>query len=453
MKIVIVGCTHAGVSAVKAIKTFHPEAEVVIYERDDNVSFLSCGISLYLSGEVEKLSDMFYETPEHLASLGVDVKIRHDVLAIDSKAQTLRVQDLKSNAVFDDHYDKLIMSTGSYVQVPPLFGIDDSRVLMCKDARQAELVKKETAAGQHIAIVGAGYIGVELAEAFANTGHKVTLIQGNAQLLNNYIDPCMSASIAKKLVSHGVDVRLNARVKAFEAGSGDVGITVETAAGNVEADVAIVCTGFLANTALLQGQVAMDRHGALLTNQWMQTSDENIYAAGDACAVHFNPTGKSAYVPLASNAVRQGYIVGRNVFGNIQKDLGTQATTAMHLFDHTLATTGLTLVRAKKEGIPADCVTYVGPYRPPFMPDHDDVRITLVYGTEDRRVLGAQLWSTHEITQSANAVSIAIQNRNTIDDLAFVDMLFNPHYDQPFNYLNLVAQLAVTQADHASTSD
>lgn len=447
MKIVIVGCTHAGVAAVKAIKEFHPEAQVVIYERDDNVSFLSCGIALYLAGEVDRLSDMFYETPEHLESLGVDVKIRHDVLAIDNVAQTLQVQDLKTNEVFEDHYDKLIMTTGSYVQVPPLFGIDDSRVLMCKDARQAELIKADTAKGQHVAIVGAGYIGVELAEAFANTGHKVSLIQGNAQLLNNYIDPGMSADIEKKLEAHGVKVYLHARVEAFEAGMGDSDITVQTAAGNVQADIAIVCTGFLANTSLLQGKVAMDRHGALLTNHWMQTSDENIYAAGDCCAAHFNPTGKSAYVPLASNAVRQGYIVGRNVFGNSQKDLGTQATTAMRLFHHTLATTGLTLVRAQKEGIRADSVTYVGPYRPAFMHGHDDVRITLVYGLDDRRVLGAQLWSTHEITQSANAVSIAIQNRNTIDDLAFVDMLFNPHYDQPFNYLNLVAQLAVTKAD------
>ena len=210
MRIVIVGCTHAGVSAVKAIKAFHPEADVVIYERDDNVSFLSCGIALYLAGEVAQLSDMFYETPAHLASLGVEVRIRHDVLAIDAKTQTLRVQNLKSNAVFDDHYDKLIVTTGSYVQVPPLFGIDDSRVLMCKDARQAELIKKDTAQGQHIAIVGAGYIGIELAEAFANTNHKVSLIQGNAQLLNKYIDPGLSSCIADKLIVHGVDVQLNA---------------------------------------------------------------------------------------------------------------------------------------------------------------------------------------------------------------------------------------------------
>ncbi|WP_461215510.1 FAD-dependent oxidoreductase [Lacticaseibacillus sp. GG6-2] len=450
MRIVIVGCTHAGVSAIKAIKAFHPEADVVVYERDDNVSFLSCGIALYLDQEVAKLEDMFYETPEHLAELGVEVRVRHDVLAIDSHKQTLQVQNLGTNAVFEDHYDKLIMTTGSYVQVPPLWGIDDSHVLLCKDARQAELIRENTLANQRIAIVGAGYIGVELAEAFANTGHHhVTLLQGNAQLLNNYIDPGMSEHIEKVLEAHGVDVHLNARVDAFSGEFGGKTVTIETADAQYEADVVIVCTGFLANTSLLRGQVAMDRHGALVTNHWMQTSNKNIYAAGDACTVHFNPTGKSAYVPLASNAVRQGYIVGRNVFGNIQKDLGTQATTAMRLFDENLATTGLTLVRAQRDQVPAASVTYVGPYRPVFMKGHADVRITLVYNTENRQILGAQLISSHEITQSANAVSIAIQNHNTIDDLAYVDMLFNPHYDQPFNYLNLVAQMAVTQAEKA----
>lgn len=446
MRIVIVGCTHAGVAAINTIKKFHPEADVVVYERDDNVSFLSCGIALYLSGEVAHLEDMFYETPEHLASLGVAVHTRHDVLQIDAKSQTLTVQDLKSNEVFADHYDKLIVTTGSYVQVPPLYGIDDRRVLLCKDSKQADALHVVAKRSRRIVIVGAGYIGVELAEALSGLDHDVTLLQGNAQILNNYIDPDMSAQLVAKLKEYGVNVQLNARVEAFEHENEADPVLVQTAQHSYAADMVIVCTGFLANTSLLTGQVAMDRHGAILTNKWMQTSDPNIYAAGDACTAHFNPTGKPAYIPLASNAVRQGYVVGRNVFGNVQADLGTQATTALRVFDDNLGTTGLTLVNANKQGIPAAAVTYVGPYRPAFMPTHPDVKITLVYHTEDHRILGAQLLSQHEITQSANALSIAIQNRNTIEQLAYQDMLFNPHYDQPFNYLNLVAQLAVEQA-------
>lgn len=122
MKVVIVGCTHAGVAAAKAIRHDHPEAEVLIYERDDNVSFLSCGIALYLGGEVSRLEDMFYETPEHLRELGVHVRDQHDVLRIDSEQHTLTVQNLRTAEVFTDTYDKLIMTTGSNVVVPPVLG-------------------------------------------------------------------------------------------------------------------------------------------------------------------------------------------------------------------------------------------------------------------------------------------------------------------------------------------
>jgi len=187
----------------------------------------------------------------------------------------------------------------------------------------------------------------------------------------------------------------------------------------------------------------MDRHGAIIINDYVQTSNPDIFACGDASVVNFNPTGKPAYTPLATNAVRQGMLAGINVFGNIQRYMGTQATSAMNIFGHTLASTGLTIDHAKEAGMDADQVTFEGTWRPTYMPTTDDLTINLVYNRQNRRILGAQLFSEHEVAQSANAISIAIQNRNTIDDLAFVDMLFNPNFDDPFNYLNLVAQQAV----------
>lgn len=136
-------------------------------------------------------------------------------------------------------------------------------------------------------------------------------------------------------------------------------------------------------------------------------------------------------------------LAGINVFGNIQQYMGTQATSAMKIFGHTLASTGLTIDHALSAGMDADMVTFEGTWRPAYMPSTDDLTINLVYNRQNRRILGAQFFSKHEVAQSANAISIAIQNRNTIDDLAFVDMLFNPNFDDPFNYLNLVAQQAV----------
>lgn len=236
---------------------------------------------------------------------------------------------------------------------------------------------------------------------------------------------------------------MNRRVTSF-TGNDNGELVIETTDGDFTADLAIVCTGFVPNTELLRGQVKMDKHGAIIINEFVQTSNPDIYACGDASVVNFNPTGKPAYTPLATNAVRQGMLAGINVFGNIQRYMGTQATSAMNIFGYTLASTGLTLEHAKKEGFPeAEMVTFEGTWQPEYMPSTDKLSINLVYDPKTRLILGAQLYSKHEVAQSANALSIAIQNRNTIDDLSFVDMLFQPNFDDPFNYLNLVAQMAV----------
>lgn len=344
-----------------------------------------------------------------------------------------------------------IMTTGSSVAVPPIFGIDESKVLLCKTYEQAQEIYKTAKDNKRIAIVGAGYIGTELSESYANTNHEVTLFQSHDQILNHYISKDMSDQAVDLLKQHGVKVLLNHRVTAF-TGNDKGELVIETAQGDFVADLAIVGTGFIPTTELLRGQVDMDKHGAIIINDYVQTSNPDIYAAGDSCVVNFNPTGRSAYTPLATNAVRQGALAGVNIFGNIQPYMGTQATSAMQLFNYTLATTGLTYEVAKMSNMPVKRVVFDGTWRPSYMPSTDPLRIELTYNPENRQILGAQFWSPHEVAQSANTVSVAIQNGNTIDDLAFVDMLFSPNFDDPFNYLNLVAQMAVDQEAKAGNA-
>ena len=419
MKVIIVGSTHAGTNAALQILRDHPDTDVTIYERHTNVSFLSCGISLFLDGQVKHLEDMFYSSPEQLAEAGAKVLTRHNVVKIDSENKSLDVVDMDSGDLTTDTYDKLIMATGSTVAI---------------DAAAK--------GNKRIAIIGAGYIGTELAESYARTGHDVQLIQSRDIILNHYVDSELSDHIVHLLQDNGVEVLLNRRVTSF-TGNDDGELVIETTNGEYTADLAVVCTGFVPNTELLRGQVDMDKHGAIIINDYVQTSNPDIFACGDASVVNFNPTGKPAYTPLATNTVRQGMLAGINVFGNIQKYMGTQATSAMQIFGRTLASTGLTIDHALAAGFDADQVTFQGTWRPSYMPSTDDLTINLVYNRKNRRILGAQFLSKHEVAQSANAISIAIQNRNTIDDLAFVDMLFNPNFDDPFNFLNIVAQQAV----------
>ncbi|MFD0898152.1 FAD-dependent oxidoreductase [Loigolactobacillus binensis] len=445
MKVIVVGCTHAGVTVVTEVLKHHPDAEVTVYERNDNVSFLSCGIALYLQDTVKRLEDMFYETPEHLTALGANVKTEYDVLKIDASKQQITIQNLKTRLISTDTYDRLVMTSGSAASVPPIHGVDSSKVLVCKNYHQALAIKKNAALSRQVTIVGAGYSGIELAEAYANTDHQVTLLQGDEQVLGNYIDPEMSARIVALLRQHGVTVHLSTPVTAFATKGPTDPVVIKTSKGDFNSDFVVVCTGFVPNTELVQGQVALDRNNAIITNEWLETSEPTIFAAGDACAAKFNPTDQPTFIPLATNAVQQGRIIARNLFGHVQRYPGTQATTALRLFAQTLATTGVTLKRALASGIAAASVTYRGPYRPLFMPQTSEVVIELVYAKTNHRILGAQFYGEYDLTQSANAVSISIQNKNTIEDLAFTDTLFNPFYDQPVNYLNQVAQMALDQ--------
>ncbi|TLQ03486.1 NADH oxidase [Pediococcus stilesii] len=439
MKIAIIGCTHAGTAAVREILRQAPETEVNIYERNDNISFLSCGISLYLNGRVKRLEDMFYDSAEDLRSANIHVNLQHDVLRIDRNKKDLLIQSLEDYSISHESYDKIILCTGSSVILPPINGIDHSRVLLCKNYAQARQLYEASKDQRRIALVGGGYVNVELAESFATTGHEVTLFQSHETILNNYVDEQISHKMMDLLTEHGVRVETRGNVVSFTDEEDDLVVTTEDGR-NFKTDIAVVSTGFVPETDLLQGQVKMDRKGAIITNKYGQSSDPDIYVAGDARTIEYNPTGASEYIPLATNAVRQGLIAGINVFGNRWSEMGAQGTSAIELFGHTLSTTGLTYARALKAGFDADFSFFEDSYRPGFMPSTEMITIVIVYDKKDLRILGAQFFSKYDVAQSANTLSLAIQNRNTLKDLAFVDMLFQPYYDQPFNYINLAAQ-------------
>lgn len=445
MKVIIVGCTHAGTITATQILKDHPETEVTIYERNDNVSFLSCGIAVYLSGDVGDPDAMFYSSPEQLTKLGADVHMQHNVTSIDPKTKTVKVTDLVTGEEKTDHYNKLVDTTGSWPVIPPIDGVNSKHVYLCKNYHHAKKLFAAASDAQRIVVIGGGYIGVELVEAYTRQNKDVTLIDGASRMLHKYFDKEYTDRIQKQFEDHGATLAFNQKVTAFK--DREDGITVETDKGSFDADMAILCVGFRPNTDLLKGKVELDDNNAIVTNEYMQSSDPDIYAAGDSTSVHYNPTGKSAYIPLATNAIRQGTMVGVNIFGNKMRDMGTQSSSGLCLYGTTMASSGLTLENAKEAGIDADAVTIEDNYRPEFMTTTTKVLMTLVWDKKTRQIIGGQLMSKYDVAQSAGVLSLCIQDKHTIDYLAFVDMLFQPNFDRPFNYLNILAQAAVAKAD------
>lgn len=444
MKIVIIGCTHAGTITASQVLSQHPDAEVTIYEKNDNVSFLSCGIATYLDGVAKNIDDMFYSSPEALSQLGAAVHMQHEVTAVDLQKKTLQVKDLVSGEETEDHYDKLMVTTGSWPVIPNLPGIDDPNVYLCKNYNHAQKLFEVAQNAQKVVVIGGGYIGVELVEAYSKQGKQVTLIDGNDRLLSKYYDAKYTDIVTKDFEDHQVTLALGELVAGFEPA--DQGVVVKTDRGSYDADIAILCIGFRPNTSLFKDQLEFNADGSIKTNAYMQTSDPDVYGAGDSVAVHYNPTNQEAYVPLATNAVRQGIIAGTNLYGNTMTYMGTQSTSGLQLYDNAMSSTGMTLESAKAAGFDADAVTFEDHYRPEFMPTNATVIGTVVWDRSNNQILGAQFMSKLDISMYANAVSVMIQNHNTIDFMAMVDMLFQPNFDRPFNFINLLGQQAVAKA-------
>lgn len=442
MKIIVIGCTHAGTAAISNIAKLHPQAEINVYERNDNVSFLSCGIALYVGGVIEDPQGLFYSSPDKLASLGAKTFMEHDVQSVDTIAQKVTIKNLKTGEIFDDSYDKLIVTTGSWPVRPNIKGIESEKILLSKNYNHSNQIIASAKSAKRVAVIGAGYIGVELVEAFQENGKDVVLIDAQDRIMSRYLDPEFTDLAEGAFKSRGVKMALHQCVSAFIENA-DGTLTIQTDQDSFTVDLAILCIGFKPNTTLVAGQVDMLANGAILVDDYMRTSAPNVFAAGDSCAIRFNPTGKHQYLPLATNAVRMGTLVALNLLEPKMPYMGTQGTSGIKIYEHNIASTGLTLNSALAEGIDALSVTHIDNDKPEFMPHFSEVRLKLVYEKGSRRLIGAQIASEADLTQSINTLSVCIQNNMTIDQLAFVDFFFQPHYNKPWNLLNAAALKAL----------
>ena len=436
MKIAVIGCTHAGTSAVVNIKKLHPDAEVTVYERNDNISFLSCGIALYVGGVIDDAQKLFYSSPEELSTLGVRTHMRCDVQNVDVENKKLKIQNLDTKEEFEDSFDKLIVTTGSWPVEPELDGIDLENVLLCKNYNHSKDIISKMDDCENVVVVGAGYIGVELVEAFEMKGKNVTLIDSSNRILSRYLDKEFTDIAEAAFEQKGIKLALGESVTKFEGNDGKVSKVV-TDKGEYKADLVIMCVGFKPNTSLLKGKVDMLNNGAIIVDEYMRTSTKDVFAAGDSATIVFNPTGNKEYIPLATNAVRMGYLVAKNLKEPTLKYIGTQGTSGIKVYDYCISSTGITEESAKNQGMNVETVTIEDTDRPVFMPEYYDLTLKVVYEKESRKIIGAQIISKTDLTQSINTVSVCIQKGVTIDELSIIDFFFQPHFNKPWNFLNL----------------
>lgn len=444
--VAIIGCTHAGTFAATSILHAHPDWDVQVFERNATVSFLSCGIALWVGDHVSDPKKMFYSSPAQLEAAGATMHMRTDVTDVHVAEKTLEYRDLETGDTATLPFDKLVVTTGSRPVVPSIPGIDSKRVQLCKNWDDAVELKERSTDAKSVVVVGAGYIGAELAEQFSDVGVETTLVDAADRVLANNFDKPITDQVEERYRAHGVTLALGEKVVAFRDDEDDT-VTVVTDQGEYTAQFAVLAIGFLPNTDLVRGQLDMMDNGAIITNDYMQSSVPYVYAAGDSATILYNPTGAHDYIPLATNAVRQGMLVGANIERPTRKYMGTQATSAVQLYDLSLSASGLTQGDADRRGMDIRSTELVEDYRPAFMTTTAPVTSILTWDPSTRLVKGAQFCSSVDVSGAANTVSVAIQARFTIDILANVDFLFQPNFDQPIYYVGAIAAKAVAEQD------
>ena len=322
MKVIVVGCTHAGTAAIVNLKEIHPNSDVTVYEKNDNISFLSCGIALSVNKVVTEPEKLFYNSPEGLAKIGVNTKMKHEVTDIDFDNK--KVKDLTSGKEFEDNYDKLVLTLGSWPIVPRFEGGNLENIELCKNYDHAKTIIAKSSNAKNVVIIGAGYIGVELVEAFEDLGKKVTLIDAEDRIMSKYLDKDFTDIAEKEFSSRGVNLVLGEKVQKFEGANGKV-TKVVTENGSYDGDLVVLCIGFAPNTKLIKDKLETLPNGAIIIDEYMRTSKKDVFAAGDCCVVKYNPAGDERYIPLATNAVRMGTLVAKNIVEPTLKYLGIYA--------------------------------------------------------------------------------------------------------------------------------
>lgn len=440
MKYIIVGSSHFGYEAVETILEAQPEAEIHLYERGDKASFMSCGAQSYLEGIAKSPDEIHYANEESYKEQGINVHLNSDVVGLDPDAKTITVKTDQGEQ--EASYDKLLLSPGGYAPKLNVPGKDLEHVYTFRGRDDAEIVKARMEDAKKVIVIGGGYIGVEVAEAYVRNGQDVTLIDAVDRFLPTYLDEEFYSTLTEEAKEKGLEFRANEFVQEIKGEDGVV-TGVVTDQGEYEADTVIMAVGVKPDTDWLKGSLDIDEKGFVVVNDYLETSAEDVYVGGDATYIRFNPTGKEAPIGLATNARKQGVAAAKNALGDKVKAPGVNGTSGLAFFDLKFATTGIkdsTIDTYDGEVKTYYCEEKV---RPAFMRDGDvTVKMKIFFDAETEVILGAQFLSTEDITQAANTISLAITAKMTLTDLAQADFFFQPGFSRPWNFLNVLAMRA-----------
>lgn len=444
MKVVIVGGVAGGASVATRLRRMDEFASIVLLERGPYISFANCGLPYYVGGVVPSRSSLLVQTPEAMRAIfGVDARVHHVVTKIDRSHKTVQVENALTGETYTETYGKLVLSPGAAPFVPPVPGRDLPGVFALRSIPDVDAIKAfiELQNPMQAVIVGGGFIGVELAENMHLQGIHVTLIE----LMNQVLAPLdyeMAAMVHDHLEHQGVELMLGDGLSAIES-TGEALSIVLGSGQRTDADMVILSIGVRPESELAKDAgLKLGVRGTITTNEFLQTSDPDIYAIGDAAQVTHLVSGKPANIALAGPASKQGRMVADHIAGKPVKYRGTQGTSIVKVFDLSVATTGLNERQLDHEEMDHSSVTIHIANHASYYPGASPMALKLVYDPHKGKILGAQIVGKSGVDKRIDVIAVALRARMTVYDLEELELGYAPPYGSARDPVNIAGFVA-----------
>ena len=446
-KVLIVGGVAGGASAAARLRRNDENAEIIMFERGEYISFANCGLPYYIGNVIEERDALLVETPEEMNKrFKIDVRVNNEVLSIDRDNKEVQVKNLKTGEEYSESYDKLILSPGSSPLKPPIPGIDASNIFTIWNIPDTDAIKNyvDTKEIKKAAVVGGGFIGLEMAENLHELGYEVSIVELADQVMAP-IDYEMAQILHKNIATNGVDLRLNDGVKEFNYKEGVTEITLNS--GNkIDADIVILSIGVRPNSELAKDSgLKINDRGGIIVNSTLKTSDEDIYAVGDVIEVEDFVNGGKTMVPLAGPANKQGRIAANNIAGINDVYKGTQGTSVAKVFDFTVSSTGAnekTLKRLGKKYGEDYLVAYAhNNNHAGYYPGSSKINMKIIFEKEGGKILGVQAVGMDGVEKRVDVIATAMRYDGTVYDLADLELAYAPPYGSAKDPVNMLGFL------------
>lgn len=442
MKILIIGGVAGGASCAARLRRLDEKAEIIMLERGEFISFANCGLPYYIGGEISEKSKLTLQTPENFkARFHIDVRVWNECVSVDTENKTVTVRNLKTNEIYKESYDKLVLSPGAAPIRPNIEGIESNRVFTLRNIPDTLKIKNyiDTMHPHSAVVVGGGYIGVEMAENLKNAGLDVTIVE----LADHLIAPLdfdMAADVHRYIKDNGIRLELNNGVKAIK--ETDDRLTVKLQNGEIEADMLIMSVGVRPEIALVKDTgIAVNANG-IAVNRHMQTSVPDVYAVGDVIQVNNFLTQEPAFIPLAGPANKQGRIAADNICGIPSEYKGTQGSAVLKLFDMTIATTGLNEKTAKASGIEYDKTYIYSASHASYYPGSSMMSVKVLWNKKTYKIIGAQIVGFDGVDKRMDVIATAIRFGAKVTDLAELELCYAPPFGSAKDPVNMVGYVA-----------